>query len=343
MNLAAPYADFGLVRDMLATPDVIARFDTDQATDTAAAIAKVGKLLLTGEGSSRIFPAKHAIMQARRAGSSLTLHTDAGRQSQEYDLKDWAVFAASNSGKTSEVIKLFTTLKEHHHAHRYGLSASANSKLEELSTRAYVLTCGPEGAVAATKSVVEQALFYHALLEHAAGRAALKGKLQTLADQFRSALTVGIDPAITEKIAAAGTIYFAGRNDGVAEELALKTNEITRKKSDYLEGTYAVHGIEEVMNKDDVVIWLDPYEDSIAKFTDVLVKGVGLTVVAVSSNPTPAPKPFPTVQVPQTDPALSSYIQMAAGWNLLVEAGIKLKINLDKPVRARKVGNEFTG
>jgi glucosamine--fructose-6-phosphate aminotransferase (isomerizing) len=30
-------------------------------------------------------------------------------------------------------------------------------------------------------------------------------------------------------IANAGTIYFAGRNDGVAEELTLKTNEITRK------------------------------------------------------------------------------------------------------------------
>ena len=59
---------------------------------------------------------------------------------------------------------------------------------------------------------------------------------------------------MTDAIARAGTIYFAGRNDGVAEELTLKTNEITRKKSDYLEGTYAVHGIEEVMNPDDVVI-----------------------------------------------------------------------------------------
>jgi len=34
-------------------------------------------------------------------------------------------------------------------------------------------------------------------------------------------------------------------NNGVAEELALKTNEITRKKSAFLEGTFAVHGIEE--------------------------------------------------------------------------------------------------
>jgi glucosamine--fructose-6-phosphate aminotransferase (isomerizing) len=338
MNLTEKrYSSFGLVRDMMATPDVIARFDVEQASDTARAIANVGRLLLTGEGSSRIFPAKHAMMQARRNNWPIQFHTDAGRQSQEYDLKNWAVFAASNSGKTSEVIKLFSKLNEQGHQHRYGLTASAGSKLGELSNKCYVLKCGPEGAVAATKSVMEQALFYHALLEQTVAKPTLGGKLSTLAEQVRQALTVQIDPTITEKIARAGTIYFAGRNDGVAEELALKTNEITRKKSGFLEGTYAVHGIEEVMNKDDVVIWMDPYEDSIQKFTDVLVKGVGLTVVAVSSKATP----FPTVRVPEAE--LGSYAQMAAGWNLLVEVGTKLGIDLDKPVRARKVGNEFVG
>jgi glucosamine--fructose-6-phosphate aminotransferase (isomerizing) len=53
------------------------------------------------------------------------------------------------------------------------------------------------------------------------------------------------------------TIYFAGYNDGVAEELTLKTNEITRKKSDFLEGTYAVHGIEEEMDTNDIVFVLN--------------------------------------------------------------------------------------
>ena len=57
-----------------------------------------------------------------------------------------------------------------------------------------------------------------------------------------------IDTEIIERACEAATIYFAGYNDGVAEELTLKTNEITRKKSDYLEGSYAVHGIEEVMD-----------------------------------------------------------------------------------------------
>src|SRR5687767_10044211 len=122
MNLTdSKYKSFGLVTDMLATPDVAAKFDPNLNTP-ARRIANVGKLLLTGEGSSRIFPAKHMIMQARRRGSMLSIHTEAGWQSREYKLAEWAVFAASNSGKTSEVITLLNELKSHGHRHLYGLT-----------------------------------------------------------------------------------------------------------------------------------------------------------------------------------------------------------------------------
>lgn len=340
MNLQdKAYNQFGLVRDMMAVPEIIPRFDPDQTLDTAAQIATVGRLLITGEGSSRIFPATHAMMLAHRHGYTLTLHSEAGRQAQEYALDDWAVFAMSNSGRTSEVIKLFQDLAENQHKNLYCLTATPGSRLESLATKGYLLTCGGEGAVAATKSVIEQAMFCQSLVGHATGRSVLKKPmLAGLAASFREALTAKIDPKIVEKIAAAPTVYFAGRNDGVAQELTLKANEIIRKKSDFLEGTYAVHGVEEVMDRNDVVVWIDPYEDSEAKFTEVLCKGVGLTVVAIASRPTG----FPTIRVPDAG-ELSSYVHMAAGWNLLVEAGVKLGINLDKPQRARKVGNEFVG
>ena len=335
---SAPYSQFNLVRDMIAAADAIQAFDPSVVKATAAEIASVGKLLFTGEGSSRLFPAKSAIMHSRQQGWTTTLHTEAGRQSQEYALADWAVFGMSNSGRTAEVIRLVTSLKAAGHSKRYSLTAAADSPLEALANRGHVLACGKEGAVAATKSVVEQALFCRALVESIAGQETLAPRLDGLAEQVRTALTMPVDAALTQKISDAGTIYFAGRNDGVAEELALKTNEITRKRSDFLEGTYAVHGIEEVMQAGDVVIWIDPYLESEQKFHDVLVKGVGLTVIAVSSRPTM----FPTITIPDAGD-LSGFVQLAAGWNLLVEAGMKLGINVDKPERARKVGNEFTG
>ena len=332
------YSCFALVRDMLDTPKIISRFNPDQVSDVANEIVRVGRLLLTGEGSSRIFPAKNAITHARQQGWPLELQTEAGRQSKEYDLTNWAVFALSNSGRTAEVIELYQSLSDQGHSSLFSLTAFPDSKLGSLARRAFVLSCGPEGAVAATKSVIEQALFHRALLEHIANRPALGLCLSTLSGQFREALTLPISAELVAKLTQARTIYWAGRNDGVAEELTLKTNEITRKRSDFLEGTYAVHGIEEVMDPSDVVIWMDPYAGSMTKFEDVLVKGVKLTVIAVSSQPTP----FPTIRIPDGGD-LSGFVQMAAGWNLLVEIGIALGINLDKPERARKVGNEFVG
>jgi glucosamine--fructose-6-phosphate aminotransferase (isomerizing) len=191
--------------------------------------------------------------------------------------------------------------------------------------------------VAATKSVAEQALFYQALLSAMQG-ISLDKKLPQLADAFNAALTMPIDKKITDAIASAGTIYFAGKNDGVAEELTLKTNEITRKKSDYLEGTYAVHGVEEVMNADDVVILIDPFKSELEKIKQTLADGVKLKVFAVSDEQTI----FPTIIVPDIG-ELTNYVYLAAGWNILVETGVSLNINLDKPQRARKVGNEYIG
>lgn len=337
-------APFGLIRDMLETPKIIAAFQPEQVADTAKEIAAVGKLLLTGEGSSRIFPAKSAIAYARKSGASLTLHTEAGRQSQDYCLDDWAVFGLSNSGRTAEVIRLFDRLRAAGNSHRYSLTAFAASPLETLATRGFVLSCGKEGAVAATKSVVEQALFYRALLEfveqleYPESKPTLASRQAELAEQFRAALAVTADDALIEKIANADNIFWAGRNDGVAEELTLKTNEITRKTSDFLEGTYAVHGIEEVMTANDVLIWIDPYEESESKFAEVLTKNIGVTIVAIASRDTE----FPTLRIPDAGD-LSPFVQMAAGWGLLVDIGMKLGINIDKPERARKVGNEYTG
>jgi len=191
------------------------------------------------------------------------------------------------------------------------------------------------GGGAATKSVVEQALFYQSILCHVAG-ADPAAQIAGLDEKLQEVLTMAIDPGIVDKATAAPTIYFAGYNDGVAEELTLKTNEITRRKSDYLEGTYAVHGIEEIMDPQDIVFVVDPIEEEAGKFREVLLEGVGLTVVAIAQHETP----FPTIRVPAAG-EMAPFVHLCTGWNLLVEIGLALGINLDKPQRARKVGNEL--
>lgn len=337
MNSDKRYTQFALVREMMQTPDIIRNFTLENAQDVINAVKQTGKLLITGEGSSRIFPAKNAIYSARRAGYDLNLVTEGGLQACCCDLSDFVVFGASYSGRTKEVIRLFDRLKTVGHRNLYALTANRNTKLESLAKKTFILSCGREDAVAATKSVVEQALFYQFLLAAVQG-ANLQKKLAQLADAFDTALAMPIDKKIIDAIAAGGTIYFAGRNDGVAEELTLKAGEIARKKSGYLEGTYAVHGVEEVMNPDDVVILVDPFRSELEKIKQVLVDGVGLKVFAVCDENTI----FPTIKIPDIG-ELGNYVYLAAGWNILVEAGVSLGINLDKPQRARKIGNEFMG
>ncbi len=337
MNKTEKYSRFKLVNEMLETPGIIKNFKLQHADEVLLRIREKEKLFLTGEGSSRIFPAKNAIMQAMRSGTMISLATEGGYQASEYDLSEYVVFGASNSGRTKEVIRLFDGMKKKGQHDRFGLTANHDTQLESLSMETFVLSCGKEDAVAATKSVAEQALFYQALITELQG-ASLDGKLEQLAAAVEDVLTLKIDPVITDAIANAGTIYFAGRNDGVAEELTLKTNEITRKKSDFFEGTYLVHGVEEVMNADDVVILIDPFEEELEQIDKLIAQGVGCTVVAVSSKETD----FPTIRVQDTG-ELSNYVYLAAGWNILVEVGITLGIDMDKPERARKIGNLFVG
>lgn len=338
MNSTDRYKAFGLCTDMLAAAGVVRGFDPAVAEPIAEHVKQTGKLLLTGEGSSRLFPAKHAIKLARQRGYGLQLHTEAGCQSQGYDLIDWAVLAASNSGRTAEVVGLFKQLEAAGHDKRFSVAAFANSLLQQSANHGLVLGCGEEGAVAATKSVIEQALVVQTVIESAVNDKQLADQLSAIGDAMQDAMTAEVPAEITKMVSDSPVIYWAGANDGVAEELTLKTNEITRKPSDYLEGTYAAHGIEEVMNAGDVVLWVDPIEDQEAKFKEVLVKGVGVNIIAISPRDTR----FPTIKV-QDVGDYTGYVYMAAGWNLLVETGIALGVDLDKPVRARKVGNAFVG
>ena len=338
MNLKdEKYSKYALVREMMDTIDVVKNFNPNQTKDVVESIKTAGRLLLTGEGSSRIFPAKNLIRKALTVGLDVNIVTDGSRQAAGYDLSKYAVFCASNSGRTKEVVLLAKKLAEINNDNRFALSANGGTLLEEACTKTFVLSCGWENAVAATKSVVEQALFYESILWNMNNHKSADCIIG-LEKKIEEALTMPIDPAIVDIATKAATIYFAGHNDGAAEELTLKTNEITRRKSDFLEGTYAVHGIEEVMEKNDIVFVIDPIDEEAEKFHEVLVKGVGLTVVAIAAKETP----FTTIRVPDAGD-MNPYVFLCAGWNLLVEIGLALGINLDKPERARKVGNEFIG
>ena len=338
MNLTDPkYKDFALVKEMLETSSVLANFNFDQVKPVADMVRKTGRIFLTGEGSSRIFPAKSFISDVLRTGLSIATATDGSFQSAEYDLSSWVVCGASNSGQTKEIVSLLKNLKDAGHKNLVGVTANAGTKIFDVTNETILLSCGKEDAVAATKSVVEQALVYRAILADLVN-CSCPTRAKEASEAMTAVMEQELDAEIVKKLADAPQLYFAGRNNGVAEELTLKTNEITRKKSDYLEGTYLLHGVEEVMRQGETCILVDPFPSECAKIKELIEGRAGVNVIAMSTEETI----FPTIKLPKVC-GYAPFIQLVAGWNILVQTGVALGVNLDKPERARKIGNEFEG
>ncbi len=325
--------EFAILSEMRESIRVIRNLDTHAVARYAP---RQQRVMFSGEGSSRIFPAKNAIAHALRTGSDLCIATEGALQASEYPLEGRHVYVGSNSGRTAEGVKLIRAVAgrrpDRGTTPLTAVVAHGDTPIANEADDAYVLTCGPERAVAATKSVIEQALFYRLLVDPVEE----DDQLDRLASAVETALNYTLPPELVKRCATARTICFAGRNDGVAEELTLKTNEITRKQSAFFEGTYAVHGVEEVLTERDVVIVVDPFSDQEAKFEEVLLGGVGAAVFAIAPRATR----FPTVPVPEV-PGWDTFVQIAAGWNVLTAVGDALGVDIDRPERARKVGNEL--
>jgi glutamine---fructose-6-phosphate transaminase (isomerizing) len=334
MNLNdSKYSQFAICHEMRETVDIVRNFRQSVSEKFLPYIRKKRKIFLTGEGSSRIFPAKHLIYRTLIHNSIVDVKTEGALQAQEYNLSNYAVLGLSNSGKTYELIQLFQNLKNNCHDAFFGITANTGTPTETLPVKSILLNCGKEKAVPATKSVVEQALILESLLYNYLD--ITMPDLNDLADKILKTLQINIEKQIIETISNSSIIYFAGKNNGVAEEITLKTNEIIHKKSIFLEGTYALHGIEEVMQKGEVLIIFDPYPSEEEKYQKFLIERAGIKVIAISTHQTR----FPTIIIPDGK-SYSNYIELVAGWNLLVDTGIYMNVNLDKPERARKIGNE---
>jgi glucosamine--fructose-6-phosphate aminotransferase (isomerizing) len=318
---------FHLIREIWQGINVIRHFKPAVMTSWRGEIT-AHKILLTGEGSSRIFPAYNAVRYAKKIQSPLHIETMGAREAAQYDWHNSGIIAASNSGKTKETIAFLSSCQGKN-IKTYALTAHADSPMTKTATKSYILTSGIEKAVAATQSVIEQALCYQALLTE------MDWSLQTKAADFcRDIMVRPLDASLISYLTSAQNIYWCGPKDGVCEELALKTIEILRKTSFYLEGTLALHGIEEILSTDDALIIYHPHADDIALYQKYLAQHIGAKLIIIAHEP----YDDKTLIIPRCH-GFDGYLGLVQGWRLLIEAGLKLGINLDEPKRARKIGN----
>ena len=101
MNLKEnKYAQYYLVQEMMGTVPTVAKFDPDCSKFVADSVRKTGKILFSGEGSSRLLPAKNSRRVAMTWGLDVNVQIDGSHQAEGYDLSRYTVLIDSNSGRT---------------------------------------------------------------------------------------------------------------------------------------------------------------------------------------------------------------------------------------------------
>ena len=333
MDIENQYSS-SLVKEIFDTCVVVRETNVDTITSLVKSWTQL-PTLLSGEGSSRIFPAKNICYRLKKSGIFDAIYTEGSYQSLEYPMDNHNVFISSNSGKTKESIVLLRKIKENTNCRIIGVTSYEDSPLAKESESCYILNSGFEEAIAASKSVIAQALFYEIFFRSLYNLNSLN--LTLLSHDIEVTLKKTIEPKIIDSLCKANHIYFCGRNNGVAEELALKTNEITRKPSSYLEGTILLHGIEEIMQKNEAIVLIDPYLSEEKMIQEKIKNKIGVFVCSISNRNTL----FPTFHYGSSSKDHRTYLELVSGWSILVDVGLRLGVDIDKPQRARKIGNEI--
>ncbi len=331
-------------REMLESASVCRNFDFSVTESIAKKVGK-RRIILAGMGSSVLFPAKQAKNRALKLGIANSVEAFSASDLLQYDnFPGTVIFLCSNSGETKEVIELLKHAGKRS-AECVGVTARPDSALAKMADELILLSCGFEKGIASTKSVVEQGLIFDSLIFHLArlqGKevnfAKLKIELQDSGKKMEANLRKKMGSSLVGRLAGAEPYFYVGLDNGVAEELTLKTYEIARKLAVFYPDTHMLHGVAEAINKGAIII-IDPvrFSSHAGKFAEVARK-TGCFLLGLGEKT----GGFETVEVGIND-AFRNYCLLSAGWMLLLNVTKQLGVDIDRPQKISKIGNPYEG
>lgn len=330
-------------QEMLQAKEICENFDFEITKQIANEIGDK-RIIFTGMGSSLMFPGKHAKNRALKLNVKNKIEAYFASDLFQYDdFSGSTVFVCSNSGKTKECVLLMEHLQKSK-ANYIAVTAVEDSVLAQRSEKRIILKGGFEEGVAATKSVVEQALIYDSLIFHLAkmqGKevdfGVLKASLVEAGNYIENNINVDVDNALLEKLEKFDQYYFVGLDNGVAEEMTLKCYEIVRKRAFFFPDTHIVHGVVEAINGGCAVVFgPENFTSYISDFQN-FQKTTGCELIGVGESSF-----MEGIQI-KANETFKDYCLLAGGWGLLRNIAKSLKLDMDHPVRATKVGNPFEG
>lgn len=173
-----------------------------------------------------------------------------------------AVFGVTQSGETKDLVDVFNDVRRRHGSAvtLACLVNNENSTLpQEKSDFFLPILCGPEIAVAATKSFVSQMALFHllaaSLVEPPAAVAARLGAVRRAVDGALAATAADVDE-VARALALRPSLHVLGTSlAGIAREGALKVREVVLNHTEGYDAAEFKHGPNTILGKNTVFGW----------------------------------------------------------------------------------------
>lgn len=233
-----------------------------------------------------------------------------------------AMLAISQSGASTDLIAIARMLKAER-ATQLVLTNTAGSELAKLADHALDIAAGPEHAVAATKSFVNSILAGLWLVAHWAQDEALKEALHSVPEAFAKTLETDtpnlsallLDP---ERF----TVTARGPSFGLAQEAALKAQEVLGRGSAAFSGAELLHGPASLMADGHKVLVFSDASNTGVEQAVAQLKNQGAHLVCLNAS----------VSAPaRAHPLTDTLPQIVAYYSALEKAAQKLGFNPDAP------------
>jgi glutamine---fructose-6-phosphate transaminase (isomerizing) len=276
---------------------------------------------------------------AMRDSISLTVYYDA-----KLDLSGAVVLALSQSGETPDVVEYVSRARARG-ALTVALTNGADSALGRAADTTLPLVAGPERAVAASKTYVNQLAALSLLAGGAAGRGAeIAEGLRRTSDLLAGSLDSleRAVHAVATAFAYVGRMYVIGRGIefATAREVALKLTETCRVAAEPLTATDLAHGPVAALDALFPVWTIASRDESLPAVVDAAtrVREAGATVVASGNAAAEIAGAAYELAVPEApNPILAPLLSVVPGQLFSAALAQAKGLNPDKPVGLSKV------
>jgi glucosamine--fructose-6-phosphate aminotransferase (isomerizing) len=285
--------DHYMIKEIKEQPIVIRQAlmqDTRQLNRMAIDILRAHQVIFVACGTSRFAAliGRYVFSKIGHTFSDVVMASEFGYFSDSVD-KNTLVIAVSQSGETADVMDGVKQAKAKG-ATVYSIVNVEGSSLARMSDKALYLSCGPEIAVAATKSFTAQLCLLYLLAYAMDGRLSEgKEKLLEISSLIEHDLQTNNSEifAIAEKLKDKRDFYYLARgiNFAMAGEGALKLKEVCYVHAEGMPAGELKHGTLALIEEGTPVIAICPtdytYTDTISNISEAMVRGA--TVIGISN------------------------------------------------------------